>query len=427
MTTPRTGLQPVHLFLQSNGDLTLSLVQVLTPAPGPNEVVVRVDAAPINPSDLGLMLAGADISKALVWWQARAAEGDREGSLERRAPQHDRASFGVHGSRRQRRRAGVVIEAGLEPCRRRRCSARRSRLCLPAASMYSKLHTATVDQCLRLPDDATAAEGASAFVNPLTALSMLEAMRREGHTALVHTAAGSNLGQMLVRLCLKDGVELVNIVRKPEQEKLLRALGAKHVVSSESPTFMNDLIAAVTATGATIAFDAIGGGKLASQILTAMEAAASAKETKYNRYGSSTHKQVYIYGSLDRGPTELARTFGLAWGIGGWLVTPFLQKVGELPRRKRQASAGPRAEDFDVGDNARRCEPARRGASTERREACSGVDGAEVFDQPRNKAGWRPHVWSSNDAVVATMVLCLLEPEKANRLADDRRAILFGT
>jgi NADPH2:quinone reductase len=144
----------------------------------------------------------------------------------------------------------------------------------------------------------------------------------------VHTAAASNLGQMLLKVCLKEGIPLVNVVRKPEQAKLLRAQGARHVVDSSAATFMEDLIAALTETGATLAFDAIGGGPLAGQILTAMEAAQTAKLKEYSRYGSSVHKQVYIYGALDRGPTVLNRNFGMAWGIGAWLLTPFLQKVG---------------------------------------------------------------------------------------------------
>jgi NADPH2:quinone reductase len=192
-----------------------------------------------------------------------------------------------------------------------------------------------------LPDGTTASEGASSFVNPLTALGMVETMRTEGHSALVHTAAASNLGQMLNRLCIADGVQLVNIVRRPEQAELLRAAGATYVCDSSSPKFMGDLIEALTATSATIAFDATGGGRLAGHILTAMEVAATASGGEYSRYGSTTHKQVYIYGGLDRGPTEFNRNFGMAWGIGGWLLTPFLQKVGaETFSRLRERVAG---------------------------------------------------------------------------------------
>ncbi|MBI3369762.1 MAG: NADH oxidase, partial [Burkholderiales bacterium] len=169
---------------------------------------------------------------------------------------------------------------------------------------------------------------ASCFVNPLTALGMTETMRREGHSALVHTAAASNLGQMLNRVCLKDGIALVNIVRKPEQGAILKEIGAKHIVDSSAPDFIEALTQALVDTGATIAFDAIGGGRLAGQILGAMEAAINRKATEYSRYGSSTHKQVYLYGSLDMAPTEVVRNFGMTWGMGGWLLFPFLQRIG---------------------------------------------------------------------------------------------------
>jgi len=195
-------------------------------------------------------------------------------------------------------------------------------------AMYSQFRTVKVELCLPLPAGTSAAEGASCFVNPLTALGMTETMRREGHKALVHTAAASNLGQMLNRICRADGIGLVNIVRKPEQEALLREQGARHVVSSASPRFIDELTEALVATGATLAFDAIGGGKLAGQILGAMEAALNRSAKEYSRYGSTTHKQVYLYGGLDTGPTEIVRNFGMTWGIGGWLLFPFLQRIG---------------------------------------------------------------------------------------------------
>jgi NADPH-dependent curcumin reductase CurA len=194
--------------------------------------------------------------------------------------------------------------------------------------MYAHYRTILAADCLVLPGDTTAMEGASCFVNPLTSLGMVETMRREGHTALVHTAAASNLGQMLNKVCLEDGVGLVNIVRSPEQAALLRGIGAVHVCNSTAPTFMSDLVEALVATGATLAFDAIGGGKLASQILTAMEAAANHGATGYSGYGSTVYKQVYLYGALDPRPTELSRGFGMTWRVGGWLLTPFLAKIG---------------------------------------------------------------------------------------------------
>jgi hypothetical protein len=195
-------------------------------------------------------------------------------------------------------------------------------------AMYAQYRCLRVSECMPLPAGTTAADGASWFVNPLTALGMTETMRREGHKALVHTAAASNLGQMLNKICIKDGIGLVNIVRSKEQADILRKIGAKHVVDSTSPAFMNELTDALAETGATIAFDAIGGGRLAGQILTCMEAAINRNAKGYSRYGSSVHKQVYIYGTLDPRPVELSRAFGAAWGVGGWLLTPFLMKIG---------------------------------------------------------------------------------------------------
>jgi threonine dehydrogenase-like Zn-dependent dehydrogenase len=198
---------------------------------------------------------------------------------------------------------------------------------IAGGAMYSQYRAIDASACLVLPDGSAAKDGASSFVNPLTALGMLETMRREGHSGLVHTAAASNLGQMLVKLCAKDGVPLVNIVRKPDQEELLRSLGAVHVLNSASPSFEADLVAALKATSATLAFDATGGGTLVSQILNGMEQAASSAAVEYSRYGSAVHKQVYIYGGLDTGPTTLTRNFGMAWGLGGWLLTYFLQSA----------------------------------------------------------------------------------------------------
>jgi NADPH:quinone reductase-like Zn-dependent oxidoreductase len=201
-------------------------------------------------------------------------------------------------------------------------------------AMYSQYRTVKASDCMALPTGTTAAEGASWFVNPFTSLGMTETMRREGHKALVHTAAASNLGQMLNKICIKDGIALVNIVRSAQQAEILRKIGAKYIVDSSAPTFMNDLTDALAETGATIAFDAIGGGKLAGQILTCMEAAINRKAKVYSRYGSNMHKQVYLYGSLDPGPTELNRAFGMAWGIGGWLLFPFLMKISADDRQR---------------------------------------------------------------------------------------------
>jgi NADPH2:quinone reductase len=221
--------------------------------------------------------------------------------------------------------AGTVVAAGSSSAAQALVG---RKVGIAGGGMYTQYRAVDASACLVLPDGTTAKDGASSFVNPLTALGMLETMRREGHSALVHTAAASNLGQMLVKLCLADGVPLVNIVRKPDQEELLRSLGAVHVCNSSSPSFSTDLVEALKATSATLAFDATGGGALASQILSGMEEAANATATEYSRYGSTVHKQVYIYGGLDTGPTILTRNFGMAWGIGGWLLTYFLQNAG---------------------------------------------------------------------------------------------------
>ena len=316
-----SGLQLISL-LNADGELELSLVDAPAPRPGPDEVVVRVDAAPINPSDLWLLLAGADVESAQL-----------RGSAERptvvlRVP--ERAMPGLAARVGQpmpvgNEGAGVVVDAGTSPAAQALSG---KTVAVFGGGMYAQVRCVGVDACVPLPDGTPAEAGAAAFVNPLTALCFLETMRREGHRALVNTAAASNLGQMLVRLCAADGVPLVNIVRSPDQVRLLQELGARHVIDSSSPAFLRDLTEAVFATGATIAFDAIGGGKLVGQILACMEAAQGRSATSYSRYGSAVHKQVYIYGALDPRPTELVRNFGLAWGVGGWLVTPWMQKIG---------------------------------------------------------------------------------------------------
>jgi NADPH2:quinone reductase len=307
---------------RAQGVLELSLATIDVPDPAPDEVMVRIEASPINPSDLGLLFGPADMT------QARASGAADDPVVT--APIPESLMRGVSARLDQslpvgNEGAGVVVSAGDSSA----AQALRGRTVgVIGGAMYSEYRTLKAAQCLPLAEGTTPAEGASCFVNPLTALGMVETMRAEGHSALVHTAAASNLGQMLNRLCLADGVGLVNVVRKPEQEELLRANGAKHVVSSSKPSFMDDLVIAVAETGATLAFDATGGGRLASQILTAMEAALAANAREFSRYGSTTHKQVYIYGGLDRSPTELTRNFGMAWGVGGWLLTPFLQKIG---------------------------------------------------------------------------------------------------
>jgi NADPH2:quinone reductase len=327
MTEKATALQ-LRSTVRKKGVVEVSLASVAIPDPKPDEVVVRIEATPINPSDLGLMFAGADLSTARV-----AGTPDRPVVTATVPPAMMRAMAGRVDQPMPvgNEGAGVVVRAGTSSQAQALVG---KTVAIVGGAMYAQFRAIKAPQCLVLPAGTTPAAGASCFVNPLTALGMVETMRVEGHRALVHTAAASNLGQMLVKICLKDGIGLVNIVRRQEHVELLRAIGANHVVSSASPTFMDDLTDALATTGATLGFDAVGGGKLASQILSCMEAAVIRTAKEYSRYGSTTHKQVYIYGGLDRGPTELTRNYGMAWGIGGWLLTPFLQKIGPAAAQK---------------------------------------------------------------------------------------------
>ena len=324
----------IQSTITSDGELRLRLADVDTTPPAPDEVIVRVEAAPINPSDLGLLLGPADMSRAVV-------SGTPEGPLvtapippnllaSQAARFDEPMACGNEG-------AGVVIAAGESDAAQALIG---KTVAAIAREMYSQERTLKVSQCLVLHEGTTPAEGASCFVNPLTVLGMVETMRFEGHTAMVHTAAASNLGQMLQKVCNDEGIDLVNVVRRPEHVELLRGLGARYVCDTSADTFRADLTAALTETGATIAFDATGGGKLASQLLSAMEAAAQANSPGFNRYGSDVHKQVYIYGGLDTSPIVLNRNYGMAWGLGGWLLTPFLARVGpQVAERLRQRVA----------------------------------------------------------------------------------------
>jgi NADPH2:quinone reductase len=320
---PATGPQ-LRSLITADGRLELSLVDIPVVAPGPDEIVVRIQATPINPSDLGLLVGAADMSTARVEGDITVADVPAQGLRAMAGRLGEAMPVGNEG-------AGVVIAAGEGAAAQALIG---KTVAILGGEMYARYRTLRADAALILPDDATAADGASCFVNPLTALCMVETMRAEGHKALVHTAAASNLGQMLNKLCLKDDVGLVNIVRSEAQARILRDLGAIHVVNSTSPDFMSDLTEALVTTGATLAFDAIGGGKLVGQILTGMEAAANRTATTYSRYGSSVHKQAYIYGALDTSPTELNRAFGLSWGVGGWLLTP---RYAGLPAERRGA------------------------------------------------------------------------------------------
>ena len=329
-TVPRTALQ-LRSLVKKSGELQVSLVEVPVPEPGPNEVLVRVEASPVNPSDLGLLFSAADMSRAVGSGTperpiitAPVPEGAMKALVGRL---DDSMPVGNEG-------AGTVVAAGTSQAAQALLG---KTVAMIGGAMYSQYRALPVEQCLPLPAGATAAEGASCFVNPLTALGMVETMRAEGHTALVHTAAASNLGQMLNRICIADGVKLVNIVRKPEQAALLRSIGATIVCDQSAPSFLSDLTEALASTGATIAFDAIGGGRLAGQILSCMEAALNRNAKEYSRYGSATHKQVYLYGGLDTSPTEFSRNFGMAWGMGGWLLFPFLMKIGRAKNQELRA------------------------------------------------------------------------------------------
>lgn len=325
------GLQ-LRSLMKASGELELSLAKVTTPDPGPDEVLVRVEATPINPSDLGLLLGPADLSTA------KAGGTPQSPTVTAVVPQHLLKAFAARLDQSMpvgNEGAGTVIKAGANAKH-----LEGKLVAMLGGAMYAQYRLMKAADCLPLPAGATAADGASCFVNPLTALSMVETMRMEGHKALVHTAAASNLGQMLQKICLKDGIDLVNIVRNEAQAKILRDIGARHVVDSSAAGFIETLTEALASTGATIAFDAIGGGKLAGQILNGMEVAANRNASSYSRYGSTTHKQVYIYGALDTGPTVIERRAGMAWGVGGYLLTYFLMKIGkEGGERLRQRVA----------------------------------------------------------------------------------------
>ena len=303
------------------GKLLIYVESTAMPEPKEDEVLIRIEASPINPSDLGLLIGPADVSSMSV-----SGEGENavvtmdipEGLLRMLETRLDQSlPVGNEGG-------GVVVKAGhkdLEDLVGKTVG-------VAGGSMYSQYRCVNAASCFVMHEGVTSAESASCFVNPLTALGMVETMRLENHSALVHTAAASNLGQMLIKICLDEDVPLVNIVRKEEHVEKLNSLGAKFVCNSSKETFMQDLVSALVETGATIGFDATGGGKLSGQILTAMEVAANQTATEYNRYGSNTFKQVYIYGGLDRSPTTLNRAFGFSWGLGGWLLTPFIGRIG---------------------------------------------------------------------------------------------------
>ena len=319
--TPATGLQMLTL-VKEGGTLEVSLINQPVPEPRDHEVLVKVLAAPINPSDLGLLFGAADMSSARA-----ALAGGLPVVTANVPPPGMRAMAGRVGEAMPigNEGSGIVIKAGGSPEAQALMG---KTVALLGGAMYAQYRCLPTQLCMVLPDGTAPRDGASCFVNPLTALGFTETMRREGHTALVHTAAASNLGQMLVKICAKDGIPLVNIVRNQAQVALLKGIGAVHVCDSSSDSFTDDLTAALVETSATIAFDAIGGGRLGGQILTCIEAAAVKRMKAYSRYGSDTFKQLYVYGALDLSPTTLNRNFGFQWAVSGWLLTPFLGKIG---------------------------------------------------------------------------------------------------
>jgi len=322
MSSDSTYLQ-MFSTLTAEGELRLELKEQPMPIPGENEVLIRIEATPINPSDHGVMFGWASMASAISLGSGAdtvlTAPVSEQGMAVMKARIGQSLAVGNEG-------AGTVVATGTSELAK---SLDGKVVAAMGGGMYGQYRCVDASVCLPLLEGHTAKDGASSFVTPLTALCMIETMNLEGHTALVHTAAASNLGQMLNRICLDGGIDLVNIVRKDEQETLLREMGAKYVVNSSKDTFMADLTDAIHATGATLAFDATGGGTLASTILSAMEAAAARTPGAYSIYGSVKHKQVYLYGGLDTSPTTLNRGYGMAWGVGGWLLPNFLARVGQ--------------------------------------------------------------------------------------------------
>jgi len=332
--TDAASLQ-LRSVLNSDGQVVVSLVQEPIPVLKPEEVLVRVEATPINPSDTGLMLGAADLSRA---WIADGPAGPQlvapvpAASLPAMQSRRDVSTpLGLEG-------AGTVVAAGSS---RAAQSLMGQTVAAIAGGMYARYRCIPAADCLVLPEGTTAVQAASCFVNPLTALGMVETARSEGHTAIVQTAAASNLGQILLRVCLADDVPLVNVVRSEQQAQLLREQGARFVCNSSSDDFREQLTDAIAATGATVVLDPIGGAS-GGQVLSCMEAAIKRRPGQaVSRYGSDVLKQLYVYGSLDPRPIEIPRDVGVAWAAGGWLLLRYLKVASQptLDRLKARVAA----------------------------------------------------------------------------------------
>ncbi|MCC2978737.1 MULTISPECIES: zinc-binding dehydrogenase [unclassified Sphingomonas] len=302
----------------AEGQVRLSLQDVPVPTLNDEDVLVRVEATPINPSDLAVLLALTDGTEFTR--EGNSASAPLNPAVQRALS--PRAGVDVPVGNEG---AGQVVAAGASPSAQALLG---KTVALAGGGFYAQYRKVRAADCMIVPEGTSAEEAASSYVNPLTALGMVGTMKREGYQGLVHTAAASNLGQMLVKLCAADGVPLVNIVRSEAQAQLLRDLGAQHVVDMTADDFLPKLIDAIAATNAFLAFDAVGGGKLAGQILTAMEQAALRTQRADGPYGSRQMKQVYLYGGLSPAPTEFNRGFGMRWRMGGWLLTYFLEDIG---------------------------------------------------------------------------------------------------
>lgn len=314
----------IRSMVTSEGNIEISIATVEKPTPSENEVLIKVEASPINPSDLGLLISfAADLDSLTVSGSGDATVATIKvhpammGALKPRL--NESMPVGNEGG-------GIIVDAGANAK-----GLIGKTVGAAGGAMYSQYRCLPATSCLVMDGSTTSAEAASSFVNPLTALAFIETMKMENHSAIINTAAASNLGQMLVKICKDDSVPLVNIVRKAEQVEVLKNLGAEYVCNTSDPDFMKNLVDALITTGATLGFDATGGGnggKLPGQILAAMEIAANKTAKEYSRYGSDTYKQVYIYGGLDQAPTILNRSFGMQWGLGGWLLTPMIGRIG---------------------------------------------------------------------------------------------------